>query len=191
MSRILLQLRYTTTATLKKLQKAGGGRSFATSMGKCWPAGELGCPSPDCGLGHGGAAARCWRAPQPTPPPWGAASGGGPPPSAWDAAARQEAPPHQPGQQLRRLSWKEQHPRPWLWRNSGLTPLARTTMFDLCRAVLGSRRRTTGKANPLPRAELHGCLGPQCPCYGSVYGYEFSEEIDDRWRKTWRKGSQR
>jgi hypothetical protein len=82
-------------------------------------------------------------------------------------------------------------PAPWLWRNSGLTPLARTTAFDLCRAVLGSRRRTTDEANPLPRAELHGCPGPQRPCYGSVYGYEFSEEVDERWRKTRRKGSRR
>jgi hypothetical protein len=111
MSRILLQHRYTTTATLKKLQKqeevgpsrpawGSGGRptssdalhlNAALAMGERRPAaGELRSPR---------------RHPGVRPP------GEVRPPSSWDAAARREAPPCQPGQQLRRLSWKEQHPR--------------------------------------------------------------------------------
>jgi hypothetical protein len=111
MSRILLQHRYTTTATLKKLQKGGGGRSFATSVGKGGRPASSDALHLNAALAMGEwrPAAGELRSPRHRPgvrPP-----GEVRPPSPWDAAARREAPPSQPGQQLRRLSWKEQHPR--------------------------------------------------------------------------------
>jgi hypothetical protein len=108
MSKILLQHRYTTTATLKnskKQEEAGPSRPAWGSDGR---------PASSDALHLIAALAMGERrpaAPQPSRGPGVRPPGEVRPLSAWDAAARREAPPRQLGQQLRRLVWKEQHPR--------------------------------------------------------------------------------